>query len=68
MRPKLSNYNKPRPFWMAVLGDTLVYASSAITGYALFENDKTMGFISLGCGVAGYFFTKLYAAQTSDNS
>ncbi len=65
MKPKLKNYGKPRPVILMVIGDTLLYASTLITSYAIFEGNKTVGIISLLCGAGGFFFTKLYAAQTN---
>ncbi len=48
---------------MIVVGDTLLYVSTIITTYAVLEESKIVALISLGCGVGGFFFTKLYAAK-----
>lgn len=62
----IKNYNKPRPVWMRVIGDSCVYASSAITGISIANNEDVIAYISLGLGVIGYFFTKMFAAITEE--
>jgi predicted phosphoribosyltransferase len=62
----LSNYSKPRPVWMSVLGDTCIYVSTTITAIAVGADEKLIAYISLGFGAAGYFFTKLYKATTEE--
>ena len=64
MKPSLKNYNKKRPVILMVIGDTMLYASTLITTYAVLDGNKTVALISLGLGIGGFFFTKLYAAHT----
>ena len=49
---------------LMVIGDTMLYASTLITTYAVLEGNKIVALISLGLGIGGFFFTKLYAAKT----
>lgn len=66
MTPNIKNYAKPRPFWMMVTGDTMIYAGTSITGMSIFADNHTWAYISLGCSVSGYFFTKLFAAKVGE--
>jgi hypothetical protein len=62
MKPSLSNYTHPRPVWLQVLGDTLLYAGN-FSGFAsLIGDSKTGAYIGFGVGVLAYFFSKLYKA------
>lgn len=62
MSPSIKNYSKPRPVWIMVIGDTLLYAGNA-TGFAsLIGDSKTGAYIGFGVGVLAYFFSKLYTA------
>lgn len=68
MKAKLSNYSKPRPIFLMVLGDSLLYASTAITGMSIAADNKLAAYISLGCGIIGYFCSKLFAAIEKEHA
>lgn len=62
MKPSFSNYSHPRPVWIKVLGDTLLYAGNAAGFASLIGNSKLGAFIGFGTGVLAYFFSNLYKA------
>lgn len=67
MRPSIKNYGKPRPVWMRVLGDTLLYASQTGAGISIVSDSKVWAIAFLLTGTGGFFFTKLYAAKVSED-
>ena len=66
-KPSIRNIGKPRPKIMKAIGDTMIYAGTAVTGSAIYTNNPLMGYIALGCMVLGNLFTNLYAASIPDN-
>ena len=58
----LKNYAKPRPVYLKIIGDTLIYAGGLITASSIAMDQKVVAFISLGCMIGGFFFTNLFAA------
>lgn len=68
MGVSLKNYNKPRPVWMKVLGDTCVYAGSAVTGVAIGNEAHVVAYISLGLLVFGFFFSNLFSALDKERT
>lgn len=62
MKPSLSHYSKPRPVWIKVLGDTLLYAGNAVGFASLWADEKIGATIGFAVGVAAYFFSNLYKA------
>jgi hypothetical protein len=66
MAPNIRNYAKPRPFWLMVTGDTMIYLGTSITSMGIFADNHTMAYVSLGCSVAGYFCTKLFNVTQAD--
>jgi len=58
---KLSNVNKSTPAKWAKLGMAILSVSSFITGYGITAGNDTVGYIGLGCGIAGTFLTNLFA-------
>ncbi len=68
LKPSLKNYSRPRPVWMQVLGDTMLYAGSAITTAGIATGNSLMAYIALGLGIGGYFFSKLFAAIEQEHA
>jgi len=69
LRANIRNYGKPRPVWIMVLGESLVYIGSAGAGISGFEGNPwiTLGFTIVIAG--GNFCTRLYSKQNgSDNN
>jgi len=64
--PSLSNYTKPRPVWMIVLGDSLLYCSQTGAAISIFENAKWFALSFLFIGTLGYFLTRLYKAKQEE--
>jgi hypothetical protein len=57
----MKNFYKPTPVWLRQLGDTLLFLSTIITSYGVWEGDKWIAIISLVTGVLGKFLTNLKA-------
>ena len=51
---------KPTPKNLRHLGDGLLGASTAITGYAISAGNNTLAYIALGIGVIGKFLTDFF--------
>lgn len=66
MNAHIKNYNKPRPVWMAVLGDTLMYSSTTIAGMGIYSDQHAIAYVALTCGVLAQFFTKLFRASNEE--
>lgn len=62
MKPSLSHYSKPRPVWIKVLGDTLLYAGNAVGFASLWADERIGATIGFAVGVLAYFFSNLYKA------
>jgi len=62
MSMSLKNYGRPRPVYLKVIGDTCLYASTAVTGISIYMDEDLTAYIALGAGIVGYFFTNLFNA------
>lgn len=56
---KISNIHKPTSARMSKLGLALVSVSTFIAGYALTQDNITVGFIGLGIGIVGTFIINI---------
>lgn len=61
MNISLNNHNQPTPAKWAKLGSALLAASAFIATYGLTQNMPIVGYIGLGCGIAGVIITNLIA-------
>jgi hypothetical protein len=61
------NYWHPTPKKWRKLGDALLASSTAITGFALYENVKWVALTALITGVVGKFLTNFFAEDIQTN-
>jgi hypothetical protein len=57
------NYWHPTPIKWRKLGDALLAVSTAITGYAMYENVKWVALTALITGVVGKFLTNFFTEE-----
>ena len=57
------NYYHPTPKKWRKLGDTLLAVSTAITGFAMYENVKWVALTALITGVVGKFLTNFFTEE-----
>ncbi len=57
---KLTNYYKPTPIFWRKIGDSLLAASTFVTGYSLISSYPTLGIIALITGAFGKFLTDFF--------
>lgn len=62
----LSSYAKPTPAKYRKLGDALLSVSTAITGFAIYEEMKWLAMVALILGSAGKFLTNFFADEDGD--
>jgi hypothetical protein len=60
MKFGLKEYFKPTPKLMRKIGDTMLAISLVSVPVAMI-NDKTVGFILIGCGIVGKFLTNWFS-------
>lgn len=68
-KPSISNFSKPRPKILRVLGEWLSALSKTSAIGAFTTDDHTMKVVAISLFVAGWIgelFTKLYAATEED--
>lgn len=58
------NYYKPTPKKWRQLGDALLAASTAVSGYTMLNEQPTIAFIAMMCGVVGKFLTNFFTDDT----
>jgi hypothetical protein len=56
-----NGYYKPTPAKLRKLGDALLSVSTAITGYAIYEEHKIFALAALAAGIIGKFLTNFYS-------
>jgi len=57
---KIEGYYRNTPIFWRKLGDGLLGASTAITGYAISAGNNTLAYIALAIGVIGKFLTNFF--------
>jgi hypothetical protein len=61
------NYYSPTPKKWRKLGDALLAVSTAVTGYAMYENVKWVALTALITGVLGKFLTNFFEEDDQNN-
>jgi hypothetical protein len=61
------HYYSPTPKKWRKLGDALLAVSTAVTGYAMYENVKWVALTALITGVLGKFLTNFFEEDDQNN-
>ena len=66
MKFSKNGYYKATPKTLRKLGDSLLAASTFITGYAFMEGYSTWAIVSLVIGVVGKFLTNFFSVEEKE--
>jgi len=64
-KPKLKRYYQPTPVRLRKIGDSILYAGTTMTGYAIFSESKWFAIISLVLTVLGKTLTNCYTDESN---